>query len=220
MENTDLYHNVIARSIYKLKLHRELKGLNQNQMADLLGLSSRTYQRIEALESHLDYPSIIKICDILNLNIDYFIAKTTPHLPEFIDTNAKIEDFALTDDEKSIVDSFNLLKTQSDVLNFLNEENFKSHKNPLFISMNTKKYANLRACSLFSQEKSSKVTHGFQDPMTIINYMDFIFKEKPTFSVVKSVSLESKNNRRYSSQNIHKYFDNDVVILSLLRELH
>ncbi|MBQ7884498.1 MAG: helix-turn-helix transcriptional regulator [Clostridia bacterium] len=59
-----------------LKEIRTQKGLSQKQMAELLGVSHRTYQNYELLDSNNREPDLEMLCKIsktLDISIDYLL---------------------------------------------------------------------------------------------------------------------------------------------------
>ncbi|MBE7074994.1 MAG: helix-turn-helix transcriptional regulator [Clostridiales bacterium] len=59
-----------------LKEVRMQKGLSQKQMAELLGVSYRTYQNYELLDSNNREPDLEMLCKIsgvLNVSVDYLL---------------------------------------------------------------------------------------------------------------------------------------------------
>ena len=59
-----------------LKEIRTAKGISQKEMADLLGVSHRTYQNWELLDSNHREPDLSMLCKIskaLDVSIDYLL---------------------------------------------------------------------------------------------------------------------------------------------------
>jgi transcriptional regulator with XRE-family HTH domain len=57
----------------KIRQIRELKGLSQEKMANELGLSLTGYSKIERNELSLNYEKLLKISEILKVNIENLI---------------------------------------------------------------------------------------------------------------------------------------------------
>lgn len=53
-----------------IKRHREIKGLRQQDMADRLSMSLRSYQSLECGETKLDIERLERIAEILETNIE------------------------------------------------------------------------------------------------------------------------------------------------------
>ena len=61
----------------KLMSIREERKLNQNEMAELLGISPSSYGRIERNESTTDLEQIVSFSKTLNVPIQDFLPETT-----------------------------------------------------------------------------------------------------------------------------------------------
>lgn len=64
-----------------LRRVRDMRGLNQGDVADRIGLSQSHYARIESGERACYFPLALKICDALHIDINIFletIQKETP----------------------------------------------------------------------------------------------------------------------------------------------
>lgn len=60
---------VFVRRIYLL---RKVHSVSQGELADLLGISRRTYQRMEYGESEINVQLLLKIAETFNVDINYF----------------------------------------------------------------------------------------------------------------------------------------------------
>ena len=65
---------MLQRSIFKIKLYRIEKSLSQSEFSELIGISNRKYQRIEAYESVPDLELLYRISDVLNVNFDHLFS--------------------------------------------------------------------------------------------------------------------------------------------------
>lgn len=63
----------------RLKVLRQNKGLSQEDMAEMLEVSCRSYQRYEASTGRCTPPldTLIKIADIFDVSLDYLVGRDT-----------------------------------------------------------------------------------------------------------------------------------------------
>jgi len=76
---TNLKYNnqIIMENFSKnLKEVRMQKGLSQKQMAELLGVSYRTYQNYELMTREPKLEILIRIADLYNVSLDYLVGRT------------------------------------------------------------------------------------------------------------------------------------------------
>lgn len=66
-----LYHQVIAR----LRSKREMGGVKQTQLAELLKVNQAFVSKIETCERRLDIIELRNICQVLNISFVDFIAE-------------------------------------------------------------------------------------------------------------------------------------------------
>lgn len=66
-----------------LKKHRLKKGLTQAQIAALLGISVRQYQRVEAGESFLTQEKLNKLEDLFQTPQRVLLAKNVEEIPSY-----------------------------------------------------------------------------------------------------------------------------------------
>lgn len=59
-----------------LKLQRELYGCTQKQMAELIGITPRSYQRYEAGEREPNIATLIQIADFFKISLDVLVGRT------------------------------------------------------------------------------------------------------------------------------------------------
>ena len=60
----------------RLKTLRTEQGLTQKQMADLLGLTERNYQRYESDGPMPRYKMLLEIADYFGVSLDYLFGRT------------------------------------------------------------------------------------------------------------------------------------------------
>lgn len=67
--HSHLYHQVIGR----LRSKREIKGVTQSQLADLLGVNQAFVSKIETCDRRLDIIELHQICQVLGISFVDFI---------------------------------------------------------------------------------------------------------------------------------------------------
>ncbi|MBP9680547.1 MAG: helix-turn-helix transcriptional regulator [Bacteriovorax sp.] len=207
-----------CRILYKLKLYRELANVSQGQISQLLCISLRTYQRLEAGQAPLDICTILKIAQILNLTLAEWLSVDEPDPNPSVVCVESLEKFSLTKEDLEMVDLFNRIQSQDDFYNLSSTIEFKSSTHKFYLSCNTKKIANDKVLSEFEIGKTSKITDGYENPQKILHYLDYLFYFRPQYTFIKKVGLLSKNGNSYIAISIHKYIESNLFILSLLRE--
>lgn len=60
----------------RLKILRREKGLKQEQLANLLGVTQRKISYWETGQTEPDLMSVLKICEFFEVSCDYLIGKT------------------------------------------------------------------------------------------------------------------------------------------------
>lgn len=58
-----------------LKQHRELYGCTQKQMAELIGITPRSYQRYESGEREPNIDTLIQIADFFKISLDELVGR-------------------------------------------------------------------------------------------------------------------------------------------------
>lgn len=58
-----------------LKRHRETNGYTQKQMAELIGIAPRSYQRYESGEREPDIKTLVQIADFFKISLDSLIGR-------------------------------------------------------------------------------------------------------------------------------------------------
>lgn len=61
-----------------LKLQRELYGCTQKQMAELIGITARSYQRYESGEREPNIATLIQIADFFKISLDNLVGRSFP----------------------------------------------------------------------------------------------------------------------------------------------
>lgn len=64
---------------FKIRKHRELKGLTQQKMADLLGMAVSNYNKIENSKLELSVARMIEIVKILKIDITNLLEMENTH---------------------------------------------------------------------------------------------------------------------------------------------
>lgn len=61
-----------------LKCHRELCGYTQKQLAELLEIAPRSYQRYELGEREPNIKTLIQIANLFNISLDDLVGRDFP----------------------------------------------------------------------------------------------------------------------------------------------
>lgn len=64
-----------------LKRYRESRGIKRVWIAEQMGVSSSMLYYVEKEQKHLRLENYIKLCDALNVPLDYFISSTISSSP-------------------------------------------------------------------------------------------------------------------------------------------
>lgn len=78
----------------RLKSLRESRGMTQDDLADSLGVSKQAVSQYERGVRRPDYDTLLAICDLFNVSVDYILGKT--------DHTARL----LDEQELSLVDQY------------------------------------------------------------------------------------------------------------------
>ncbi len=62
----------------QLKRQRELYGCTQKQMAELIGITPRSYQRYESGEREPNIDTLVQIADFFKISLDNLIGRNFP----------------------------------------------------------------------------------------------------------------------------------------------
>lgn len=84
----------------RIMQRRKQLGINQSELAEQIGLSEHQISNIETGRSYPRMKSFIKICEILEVNADYFISGT---MKDEIDENIIDMIASLTEEEQKTV---------------------------------------------------------------------------------------------------------------------
>lgn len=60
----------------RIRLLRKEKGMKQEETAQLLGVSYRNYQRLEADGEKPQYDTLLKLADFYNVSVDWLMGRT------------------------------------------------------------------------------------------------------------------------------------------------
>ena len=60
----------------RLKQMRKQSGQSQREIAEILGITTRQYQRFECGEQRPGYENLIKIADHFNVSLDWLTGRT------------------------------------------------------------------------------------------------------------------------------------------------
>ena len=74
-DNTDRFYKLFGLYIRK---GREERGLYQREVAAMVDLSQAYYSQIEAGLRRVDFELVLKICSVLDLNVNDFITMFRP----------------------------------------------------------------------------------------------------------------------------------------------
>ena len=109
----------LLRPINRLILLRKYHHLSQADMSAICGISDRTYQRIEYGEAHLTVPILLKICQHLKIDVNYFFKESS-----YFDN----KDLVIKQYKKSNIDCTyaNLFNRICEEIQFFLEQRFKS----------------------------------------------------------------------------------------------
>ena len=72
MKHTEIKYDKIG---VRLKDLRKAKGYSQNGLAIRAGVNWETIKRCEAGRSNLSLMTAVRICDALNITLDYFVGR-------------------------------------------------------------------------------------------------------------------------------------------------
>ncbi|WP_016775698.1 helix-turn-helix domain-containing protein [Anaerophaga thermohalophila] len=113
-----------------IKRHREIKGLRQQDMADKLSMSLRSYQSLESGETKLDIERLERIAEVLETNMEELLRQDGYYIHQEVKEGGNGSGFGLSfrnentynyGVEKEIVDK--LLEAKDGEMNVLKDEN-------------------------------------------------------------------------------------------------
>lgn len=86
-----------------LKDLRKTKGLNQNDLAEFLGVSQQAYQKYEYGTAEPSFDNLIKLADLYNVTTDYLLGRDTDDIPVI---NKLASEFNMSAFEKKIFEGY------------------------------------------------------------------------------------------------------------------
>lgn len=90
--------------VKNLKLLRNKKGISQQQLADIIGISQQSINKYENHNIEPDINTLIDFANYFNTSVDYLIGHTDiEHIFE------KVEPFDLNRDEARLIDNYRIL---------------------------------------------------------------------------------------------------------------
>ena len=104
----------------KFKKYREKINKTQKEIAELIGVTTQTYQNYELGKREPDFETLIKIADIFNASLDELFSRENN---KFVNLNF------LSDEERNIIEALpklnreNLIKVETYTLSKLEEQN-------------------------------------------------------------------------------------------------
>ena len=78
------HNNFIHKVLFKIRMHRLLKKLTQSEFAKHIGLSHRSYQRLENNSTALDLEVLLRISDVIDVPAVDLISGNNNQAPDFI----------------------------------------------------------------------------------------------------------------------------------------
>ena len=110
-----------------IKRHREIKGLRQQDMADKLSMSLRSYQSLESGETKLDIERLERIAEVLETNMEELLRSEGYYIHQEVKEGGNGPGVNFGNDntyhygiDKEIVDK--LLSAKDEEIQFLREE--------------------------------------------------------------------------------------------------
>jgi transcriptional regulator with XRE-family HTH domain len=120
--------DVMDTARLNIKKHREQKGLRQQDMADRLCMSLRSYQSLENGETKLDVERLGRIAEILETSMEELLKPEGNYIHQEVKDNGNGSGFGVGNDntynygvEKELVDK--LIDAKNGEINALKEEN-------------------------------------------------------------------------------------------------
>lgn len=213
------YNFQFKRIVFKIRLHRELNCLSQQEMAEKLSMSNRTYQRIESCETSIDIINIIKICQFLKIDFNYLLNLSPPKLAASIMVCESIENLHLSEEEIKVVNSFHKIDCVEHLQIFPIYPSFKNSNTALFFSYNTKKVANETLCKMTGIEGIRKITSDNPYPEGVIQYLDYLFYFRPRLTVIDPARLITMNSSlQLYAYNFYSYLDDNIFGLHFIKQ--
>lgn len=204
----------LNRFAINLKLFRIRGNLSQTALADQLGVSHRTYQRIENSDAEPSLSILMKLSTIFNLDIcdmvNFEIAKSDIRvLPEQeLSTNPEARDFYHLCQE-NLTDEY-LGSDENQILKVSENEKFLNFKMPMTISNFAEYYVNQASVALFPN--SLKIGHRYvtghtyQDMNQIISVINFLHGKDKTLFIHSAIHQLGEQSYQMKFCGYYRYF--------------
>jgi len=72
-------YGIIGRNI---KLHRKRKGLKQQELAEIIGVTEQHISHIECARTQVSLPVLIKLCNALDADIQWILGSNLQKTPD------------------------------------------------------------------------------------------------------------------------------------------
>jgi transcriptional regulator with XRE-family HTH domain len=76
----------------KIKIRRKYLGISQQDLADIVGLTSQQVQKYEMGANKISVPMLMKICEALKVNAEYFLSENASHQFKDISDHKTLDD--------------------------------------------------------------------------------------------------------------------------------
>lgn len=108
----------------RLKQHRELCRLTQQQVADILNINRTTYTKYETGVSEPSHEVLRKIVSIFGTDYNTLLGNGTPFLPIVQDPDDTLKLYNLSNDEKKLLTAYRAMsdENKADILNKMKEK--------------------------------------------------------------------------------------------------
>ena len=108
----------------KLKQHRELCRLTQQQVADILNINRTTYTKYETGVSEPSHEVLRKIVSIFGTDFNTLLGNGSPFVPIVQDPDDSLKLYNLSNDEKKLLIAYRAMSDESkeDILSQMKEK--------------------------------------------------------------------------------------------------
>lgn len=89
--------------IKNLRKLRESRGISQQKLADILGITQQSIYKYEKLKIEPDIGTLILLADYFGTTVDYLVGHTPPDCPEELDLTK--DEWALLRDYRRLTES-------------------------------------------------------------------------------------------------------------------
>lgn len=89
--------------IKNLRKLRESRGISQQKLADILGITQQSIYKYEKLKIEPDIGTLVLMADYFNTTVDYLIGHTPPDCPEELELTK--DEWALLRDYRQLSES-------------------------------------------------------------------------------------------------------------------